>query len=432
MLSKIRIKNFKCLRDTGIFEFKPLTILIGPNSSGKSSLIQFLLMIKQTAENRHFENPLIFNEDCIKLESYKNIIWKNDIELPLEFEFCFEPTDPKYNAFFPPSNMYYHVNFYSKKGRLASIDSFKIVHKENEKIIMYIKWGKDLRKPTIKECIFSDDIKKFLSERLAFIKFYPIFLTDIRRKLEKYDKSIVNAIKTIPYFDHYFSRHIFYLAPLREFLKRFYEISGAVLEDVGFKGERSVEVIIKKKDIANNVCKWIKKLEIAKDVKFKTMRKKTLAEVILTHQTLGFDINLYDLGFGASQILPIIAEGFYAPKESIILIEQPEIHLHPKLQADMGDLLIEIAKLEKKLVIETHSEHLLLRIQRRIAEGKLDIKDVAIYYFNLTSTGTKITKIRIDKTGRIENWPKGFFEEDIKETIAITKAYMKKSKEDAS
>ena len=72
---------------------------------------------------------------------------------------------------------------------------------------------------------------------------------------------------------------------------------------------------------------------------------------------------------------------------------------------------------------------MLLRIQRRIAEGTLNVEDVAIYYFNLTPDGTQITKLEIDETGRIKNWPESFFEEDIKESIAITKAIMDREKE---
>ena len=139
--------------------------------------------------------------------------------------------------------------------------------------------------------------------------------------------------------------------------------------------------------------------------------------------------NIYDVGFGVSQVLPIIAEGFYAPPGSLILIEQPEIHLHPGLQSQMGDLLIDIARSNKKLIIETHSEHLLLRIQRRITEGSLKPDDVAVYFFTYTDEGSKIERIHINDLGRFENWPAGFFEEDVEESFAITKAFLNRKKE---
>jgi len=386
-------------------------------------------MVKQTAESKDYRNPLIFDDGCIKLESYRNIIWKNDTNLNLEFEFSFEKSETKEFPVFP-TNVKYHVIFYRKRGRNVGIHSFKVVDKKNDKIILSIRWGKGVRRPIIEESLLPADVKKSLSEHLEFRKFYPmVFPPFIERELKKEEKAIVNAIESTFLFDYYFSGGICYLGPLREFPQRYYPITGAILEDIGFKGEKAVEVLIGRKDIVESVCKWIKKFDLAEDVAVRSLRERTLAEVILKDTTLAFYANLYDVGFGVSQILPIIVEGFYAPDGSMLLIEQPEIHLHPKLQADMGDLLLEIAKSKKKLIVETHSEHLLLRIQRRIAEGTLNVEDVAIYYFNLTPDGTQITKLEIDETGRIKNWPEGFFEEDIKESIAITKAIMDREKE---
>lgn len=95
----------------------------------------------------------------------------------------------------------------------------------------------------------------------------------------------------------------------------------------------------------------------------------------------------------------------------------------------MGDLLIDISKSNKKLIIETHSEHLLLRIQRRITEGSLKSDDVAIYFFSYTSRGTTLERIRINDLGRFANWPRGFFEEDVEESFEIAKAFFKRKKE---
>jgi predicted ATPase len=228
-----------------------------------------------------------------------------------------------------------------------------------------------------------------------------------------------------------FSKGIYYLGPLREYPQRYYPISGAIMEDVGFKGEKTIEVLATAEEgVVEKVQEWIKAFGMAESMKIKPLKEKgTLVEVRLKDSMLSMSINLYDTGFGVSQVLPIIAEGFYAPSDSLILIEQPEIHLHPGLQSKMGDLLIDIARSHKKLVIETHSEHVLLRIQRRITEGSLKSDDVAIYFFTSTCEGTKIERIHINDLGRFENWPPGFFEEDVEESFAITKAFLKRKKE---
>jgi len=227
--------------------------------------------------------------------------------------------------------------------------------------------------------------------------------------------------------------NLFYIGPLREYPQRIYFVSGEKPAYVGTKGERAVEVLFVTSKTSNKVFQrvnsWVKKLGLGK-VSFKQITE-SLYELYVTHPTIkkgshNLEVNIAAVGFGASQILPIIVEGFYAPENAIILIEQPEIHLHPKLQAEMGDLLTDIVKSGKRLIIETHSEHLLLRIQRRIAEGLVTTDDVAVYYFEQEKRGTKITKLELDKFGRFPNWPKGFFEEDLMEAYEHSRAIAEK------
>ncbi len=136
---------------------------------------------------------------------------------------------------------------------------------------------------------------------------------------------------------------------------------------------------------------------------------------------------LQDVGVGVSQSLPIILEAF-AQQEKLIAIEQPELHLHPALQAELGDVFIESALGENNntFLLETHSEHLILRILRRIREtsrGKLPEgmhpvrpDDVAVLYVEPGEDGSIVTEIKIDEQGRIRSeWPRGFFEERLEE-----------------
>ena len=96
----------------------------------------------------------------------------------------------------------------------------------------------------------------------------------------------------------------------------------------------------------------------------------------------------------------VIVEGYYAPRGSLLIAEQPEIHLHPNAQTRLADLFIDIASENKKLLIETHSEHILMRIQRRIAEKAIPCSDVAVYYCEPTSEGTTVKRIGLDGFGR--------------------------------
>jgi len=218
-------------------------------------------------------------------------------------------------------------------------------------------------------------------------------------------------------------RKLFYLGPLREFPKRFYVTSGQAPQDVGIRGERAVDVLWFShrrgtRKIEQEVRIWFRKFDIATDIRLDRVTRGNYYRVVIIDPATGMEINLADIGFGASQTLPIIIESFYAPPGSIILIEQPEIHLHPRAQSILGDLFIKaVREANRTFIIETHSEHILARIRRRIAEKKIRKENVAIYYFEPTPDGTRIHEVTLNEQGQYESFPEGFFEEDVVEAF---------------
>jgi predicted ATPase len=149
-------------------------------------------------------------------------------------------------------------------------------------------------------------------------------------------------------------------------------------------------------------------------------------------------LDIPDVGFGISQVLPILVEGMMAPSKSTIIMEQPEIHLHPMMQAELADLFIDILQLQTKsksrirkhLIIETHSEYILKRIRRRMAEGLISPKHVAIYFVkprNKENPETaEINLAPISKDGTIE-WPRDFYITEIEDEMAFFKSKISKS-----
>ena len=135
-------------------------------------------------------------------------------------------------------------------------------------------------------------------------------------------------------------------------------------------------------------------------------------------------VNIADVGFGASQVLPVIVEGFYSSPGCTFLVEQPEIHLHPKAQATLGDLLVGLSKHDRQVIVETHSEHLINRVQLRIADETIDRSDVAIYYFEATEQGTRIREVGLTEYGQYltETLPEDFFDEGFVESYQLSKA----------
>ncbi|HCC28353.1 MAG TPA: hypothetical protein DEP97_14410, partial [Erythrobacter sp.] len=154
---------------------------------------------------------------------------------------------------------------------------------------------------------------------------------------------------------------------------------------------------------------------------------------VVLQKVAGLELSLKDVGFGYSQVLPIIIESVARPAESLTLIEQPEVHLHPRMQAKMADFFIECSGIRsdqrkdkrRNFVVETHSENFLKRLRRRIAEGSVQPTDVAIYFFEKSSEEgnlcTQIKRVDISSSGDID-WPSDFYATDLEDTKAFMKA----------
>jgi predicted ATPase len=141
-------------------------------------------------------------------------------------------------------------------------------------------------------------------------------------------------------------------------------------------------------------------------------------------------VSIADVGFGISQIFPIILEGLRIPKGSTLLLEQPEIHLHPNLQMQMADYFIGLALSGKNIIAETHSDHVINRLVRRIIQDKeYNLVDkIGIYFISQTENGSEIQEIKIDDKRGIVNWPKDFFDQTATEQELIIRAGIEKRK----
>ncbi len=229
-----------------------------------------------------------------------------------------------------------------------------------------------------------------------------------------------------------------YIGPLRAMPERMYAYAGTAPATVGSKGENTADILIARPDILEKVNTWLKRLEAGYEINVRPV-VRDYYEIVLINTETGAESCIKDVGFGISQILPILVDGlvsdryewngkYYDRTEwSFKLIEQPEIHIHPRLQTDLADFFIEgVKKKPCQYIIETHSEHLILRLLRRIrettnselAEGHTPLTpdDVAVIYAKPTEHGTELMELRISEDGDfIDKWPDGFFTERAKE-----------------
>lgn len=426
MLTRLRIKNLKCLQDTGDLDIRPLTFLVGPNSSGKSTLLQMLLMLRQTVDSTDWGNPLTANGGWVEMGAYPEFIYKGEhqreLEVDLEFAGTVSGSTIKPKDDVRPYKLRIHAAFsYDPKTTQIQLKETEISQDSD----CSLRIARDPEGSQYSASFsYNEDGKgrKWNWTGMEPKKFYDL------PSIESLFFVRTSGPVSIEQLISKEFGNLFYLGPLRDYPKRIYLASGEAPRDVGSRGERAADALwLSHRSgagrIERQVRSWFKRLNVAKDVRLEKVFGDNYFRIVIINPATNTETNIADIGFGASQTLPIIIESFYAPPGSVVLIEQPEIHLHPKAQSALGDLFIEaVTEADRSLIIETHSEHVLARVRRRIAEGKITKEKVAIYYFQPTEDGTEIQEVTLNEQGQYESFPEGFFEEDVIEAFEHLKA----------
>jgi predicted ATPase len=450
MFTRLRLQNFKCFKDTGDLDIRPLTFLMGPNSSGKSSILQALLMLRQTADSPDVGNPLRLDGPYVSIP-YRDLVFGHAYRERLTIDLTVKKRPPGRTIELGRARLSFTVEFgYSVKGMRVYLSR---AHYERRSL-SDIFADDEKMSPEEYEAASATDLG-ITMERGAKGR-YTVALVEGQNRFETgatalhkfcWPRTLDGTSDSLPVIERLgeLSRETYslltkhlealaYIGPLRDWPKRAYVASGETPQDVGLKGEYSADVLWiqsrRKKTreaLLGKVNRWARELDMASQVALRRLGQSNYYSIMFTDPKTGLEVNLADVGFGASQVLPVLVEGFYSARDATLLIEQPEIHLHPRAQATLGDLLIDIEKSGKTLIVETHSEHLVGRIQRRIAEGKLSPDKVALYYFEPTPEGTQIKRIGITERGQFEpeGLPEGFFEEAYRESLAHAEAILK-------
>lgn len=232
-----------------------------------------------------------------------------------------------------------------------------------------------------------------------------------------------------------YERHlnsINYLGPLRSVPERLYDLwaeSDPSAGITGVQGEHSANALHRNTNLEESVNDWFEQIEIPYELAVTKLGEPSLAgehiTIALTDKRTDTQVTLADVGYGINQILPVIIEGIASQESSILCVEQPEIHLHPRLQANIADLMIDTIADEpgkrKQWIVETHSELLILRLQRRIREGKIKPEDISVLYVDPNDDSVEGSAIKVLRLGEDsyfkDQWPDGFFAEGLMEQL---------------
>ncbi len=453
MLTGLRFTNFKSWPEANL-DLAPITGLFGINSSGKTSILQFLLMLKQTREATDRAITFLLEGPYVSLGVPRDVVRGHADEASIEFELGLKlprelviqnPAGRRTDAIARSDVLSLSFEAMVRDGRVfgrrlsyrLENGTFKIKPKDGDSTKFVLSsetdgqfeftrtqgrpW--DLPGP-IKCYAFPDQARTYFQNAT--------FLSDLELAFESaMDK-------------------IFYLGPLREYPQRDYRWSRSRPTDVGSKGERAIEAILAATDAEEKrnlkpkarlmpfqemVAYWLREMGLIHDFSVREIAagSNRWQAWVMTRQG-GTEVLLTDVGFGISQVLPVVTLLLYVPEGSTVILEQPEIHLHPLAQAHLADLIIYAVKRRRvQVILESHSEHLLLRLQRRLAEAEvIRQEDVRLYFCDAPNGVSRIEPLKLDLYGSILNWPKNFMGDAFGETVEAEKVRLRRMQGAAS
>lgn len=353
----------------------PITLVFGPNSAGKSSLLSVLPMLSQTAAR---PDVLSMSGDLVEGGTFRMAVHKHDATLPLTLGFGW--TSPETGRYRESA-----ISFKWDPARRAAI-----------------RWRTQMRD--------GDQTGELWGPRP-----WPDGQgADIQARIrEEFWQTL---------------EKVHFVGPMRARAERTTMVGQGADDYVGPAGEHMTEILHADPDLTAEVNDWCDRLGLGYRVRLLEPISQDIVMTAGEFAVLAMEdvrqdppvlVSSRGVGYGIGQLLPIIVQSLLARK-GMIVIEQPEVHLHPRLQSAVGDLFVDCAVNNRaQLLIETHSEHLVLRLLRRVREGVLAPADLSIQYVDLHQDGAAfIRRLEVDQDGDlIDGWPGGFFDDRLGEVL---------------
>lgn len=420
----MRLQEFRLFSDTGRIDFAPVTLLFGKNNSGKTSLLRAPLLLRQLQSARSVTGDVPLSGPEVDFGSYRELVRDGDLRrnIRLEFELNLENVGLERALRLGDTGLVGLLRqpvisatlHWNKRGARAQFECIDVRSTTDDAFLTLQRDG-----PSAVKIDSSGGPRLWLREapELGFGTFDLLRLTSLAqgRRGER-DLGMVGFGLTSG-LDRAWSS-LEYIPPLRDMPARVYQMDRAGTSPT--TSLRTIALIGSRRDVANRIGDSLSRLGIASEIGLKDAAPG-FASLMLTMPESGRRMNLADVGFGASQVLPILTTLASATRGSLVLIEQPELHLHPAAQGALADLLLEGAlQRNLALLVETHSEHIFLRMRRRLAEGDVPFEALQAYVVR----ENRVNRVPIDELGRIDAsaLPNGFFEEEWVEAAELAKA----------
>lgn len=446
MLTRMQIQNFKAWKDTRMVPLAPFTVIFGTNSSGKSSLGHLLLALKQTVQLADRKRALHLGDQnsLIDLGTFADCVHGHDLGQKIMFSLRWRlrqvltVRNPLNSSeVFKGSELELSSTLRADKNAQPETESFayRLLQGDAESLAVTHRRGDR----TSLDC-------EPLKLVMAMGRKWPLeppekFYRFADRTLLRYQNADFLADFALQAEE--MLERLYYLGPLREPARRVYQWSGETPPHVGALGEHAIAALLaatgqgRKLNRAPRqllqpfdvfIAGWLRDLGVIDSFAVHPVAegRKEYEVLVRTHARSPV-VKLTDVGVGVSQVLPALVQAFYSPPNSVVWMEQPEIHLHPSAQANLADAFISAVQSNEsgsargtQLIIETHSEHFLTRLQRRVAERRIEASDVAVYFVKREGASADLEALRLNVFGEIENWPVNFFGDEMGDIAART------------
>jgi|GEM_PF-1058662 len=452
-IAGLRIAGFKRFADSGEIPLRPLTVLVGKNSSGKSSVGQALLLLKQTLEARGFANTLNLKGPLFTATSYREIVHNHEVARPVSLTLTVDIDDPKDLA--PAEGTTPWLFFHSMLEKVGRFSATIVLTIESQE-----PFGPQLREIAVEPhgqplamAVYEvrenrpDEGRwrlKMPSSRNWRVlsgfgplgnSLFPAFLAESKDLghdggIYTFTEDVTTYNLALAFLDR-FLREMKYLGPFRTPPKPRYEFAGKDFPDIGVTGDHTIDALIadqlrkSSKRSMEKIGEWLHHAGLAEGFSLVPVHGETGA--YQAEVTIGSTVSNYaQVGFGVSQVLPVLVQALRTTRMATFVCEQPELHLHPDAQVALADFFIDRVREKRHVLLETHSEPLLLGIRRALAEEalrpdtRMTREDVSFLYVDDSRAGEAVVRrLELDETMNFTHWPPGFMDATTQERLRI-------------
>lgn len=433
----IQVKNYKAFEGETRLDILPLTLIFGRNASGKSALTRLPLLVGAAMSNPGVHGLPLQTQGFVFGSSLLDLVYGrlpgSTFELSMKVEG--EPYSSRIEMVIGPDQGDQAI----ANGRHSQrIWKWGLVFGSQN----ITQWG-ELQWDRGKGYVYlnPENDQRVADWPIYFDGILPVGMEDLTldalTRTSGTPELRLALLRQLPLSSFYIPPPVAHLGPFRNEFPRFHRVADRLSTHLGTRGQYAGEVLglfhrLGQRDVIERIKRWFYDyLDLELDIQQIGFEESELATVVRARpKGRSAWVNLADVGTGSTHVLPFVVQQAISIASSpdvevpdLLVCEEPEAHLHPSAQAGLGELAIETALAGRsRVILETHSETLLLRIRRRIAEHKLSPDHVAMYWVDDEGGSTELKRLHVKEDGWVEDWPEGIFAEAASEARGISKA----------